>query len=88
MHLGDFTDHGTEEAAVRDTGEGPTVHLRLLPEPGLWCWELRDAHGRLLENSWSNSWVGFASRAEAAEAAARRLDELRGTAPRSRRRAG
>jgi hypothetical protein len=70
---------------VRDTGEGPIVHLRLLPEPGLWCWELRDAQGRLLESSWTDWWIGFRSRAEATTAAARRLAELRSMPQRSRR---
>jgi hypothetical protein len=62
---------------MRNTGEEPVVHLTFLTEPGLWCWELRDRQGRLLESSWSDWWVGFRSRTDAATAAARRLVELR-----------
>jgi hypothetical protein len=58
-----------------------------MAEPGLWCWEIRDARGELLESSWNDWWVGFRSREEAASDAARRLVESR-TTPQRRRRAG
>jgi hypothetical protein len=60
------------------TDDGRVVHVRLLAEPCLWFWEIRDGvDGRLVESSWANEWVGFASRADAAAAGARRLAELR-----------
>jgi hypothetical protein len=60
--------------------DGRVVHVRLLAEPCLWLWEIRDGvDGRLVESSWANEWVGFASRMDAAAAGARRLGELRAT---------
>ncbi len=53
------------------------VDVRLLPEPSLWCWEIREgAEERLVESSWTGSWLAFESREEAEAAGQRRLDEL------------
>lgn len=57
--------------------EGLVLDVKLLAEPCLWYWEIHDGvGGRLVESSWANEWVAFASRAEAAAAGARRLAEL------------
>ena len=47
------------------SGQRVTVEARLLPDPCLWCWEIRDAQGGLVESSWANHWTAYASRAEA-----------------------
>lgn len=64
--------------------KGLVLQVRVLSEPCLWYWEIRDAaDGRLVESSWASEWVAFASRTEAAVAGARRLAELAasGSAP-------
>ena len=66
-------------------GESLVLDVRQLAEPCLWYWEIRDgADGRLVESSWANEWIAFASRTEASAAGARRLAELvaGGSAPR------
>lgn len=56
------------------------VQARLLAEPCVWYWEIRDGvDGRLVESSWANDWVAFASQLGAAGAGAIRLGELRRT---------
>ncbi len=53
------------------------IVVRLLAEPMLWCWELRDAStGTLVESSWSSYWTAFETRAEARADALQRLAEL------------
>lgn len=57
--------------------EGLVLQVRLLPEPCLWCWEIRNGvDGRLVESSWAHAWVAFGSRTQAAAAGARRLARL------------
>ena len=57
---------------------GLVVEVALLAEPCVWYWQIRDGRdGWLVESSWANEWVAFASRAEAAAAGASRLAELR-----------
>jgi hypothetical protein len=45
-------------------------------EPCLWCWDILDGDGRLVQSSWADDWVAFPTRAEAAAAGARRLTLL------------
>ena len=53
------------------------VDVRLLCDPCLWCWEIRDAKdGRVVESSWAKEWVAFESADEAYAAGTRRLAEL------------
>lgn len=60
------------------TDHGLVLDLRLLAEPCLWYWEIRNGlDGPLVESSWADEWVAFASRGEAAAVGARRLAELR-----------
>ena len=60
--------------------DGLVLQVRLLAEPCLWYWKIRDGvDGLLVESSWANEWVGFASRTGAAAAGARRLAQLRTT---------
>jgi len=49
-----------------------TVEARLLADPCLWCWEIRDAQDRLVESSWANHWTAYPSREEALAAASSR----------------
>jgi hypothetical protein len=54
-----------------------TIRVRLLSEPCLWCWEIRDeANGELIENSWTSEWRGYESREKAREAGEARLAML------------
>ena len=54
------------------SGQRVTVEVRLLPDPCLWCWEIRDAQGGLVESSWANHWTAYPSRKEALAAASNR----------------
>jgi len=45
------------------------VEARLLADPCLWYWEIRDARGRLVESSWASHWTAYPSREEALAAA-------------------
>ena len=57
--------------------DGLVLQVRVLADPCLWYWEIRDGvDGRLVESSWASDWVAFASRTEAAAAGAGRLAEL------------
>ena len=53
-------------------GQRLTVEARLLADPCLWCWEIRDAEGALVESSWANQWTAYPSRGEALAAASSR----------------
>jgi hypothetical protein len=56
-----------------------TVEVRLLPDPCLWCWEIRDAErGDLVESSWTGEWTAYDSADEAYSAGRRRLTRLAG----------
>ncbi len=51
-----------------------TVEVRLLPEPCLWCWEIRDPNrGELVESSWAAEWAAYPSPEEAYAEGRRRL---------------
>ena len=54
------------------SGQRVTVEARLLADPCLWCWEIRDAQGGLVESSWANHWAAYPSREEALAAASSR----------------
>src|SRR5262245_15125065 len=61
-------------AAMRDRNERLTVEVRLLPDPCLWCWEIRDAQrDEVLESSWAGEWTAYSSPEEALRAGRRRL---------------
>src|SRR6266481_1571582 len=61
-------------AAMRDRNERLTVEVRLLPDPCLWCWEIRDAQrNEVLESSWAGEWTAYGSPEEALRAGRRRL---------------
>ncbi len=54
-----------------------TVETRLLPDPCLWCWEIRDAaQGAVVESSWAADWAAYESSDEALRAGHQRLDAL------------
>jgi hypothetical protein len=54
-----------------------TVETRLLSDPCLWCWEIRDvAQGDLIESSWAADWTAFDSQEEALRAGRQRLEDL------------
>lgn len=51
-----------------------TVEVRLLSDPPLWCWEIRDpGRGAVVESSWSSEWKAFGSAEEAYTAGCHRL---------------
>ena len=58
-------------------GSGPgrrlTIEVRLLADPCLWCWEIRDAHRGRVESSWAIHWSAYASREEVLTAGYLRL---------------
>jgi hypothetical protein len=50
------------------------VEVKLLPDPCLWCWEIRDAErGHIVESSWEDAWTAYASREDAETEGQRRL---------------
>lgn len=54
-----------------------TVAVRLLPDPCLWAWEIRDRdHGGVIDNSWDSEWTAYDSAEEAYRAGRRRLTRL------------
>jgi len=54
-----------------------TVEVRLLPDPCLWAWEIRDrGHGGVIDNSWDSEWTAYDSAEEAYRAGRRRLTRL------------
>lgn len=53
------------------------AHVRLMGEPCLWCWEILDrARDEVVESSWTDHWMAYASRDEALSAASSRLVRL------------
>jgi hypothetical protein len=53
------------------------VVVRLLAEPCLWGWEIRDTgDGSLVESSWSSRWMAFERREDARADGLQRLAEL------------
>jgi hypothetical protein len=56
-----------------------TVEVRLLPEPCLWAWEIRDRNrGGVVDSSWNAEWIAYDSAEEAYRAGRRRLSRLTG----------
>lgn len=53
------------------------LRVRLLPGPCLWCWEIVDRGGPLMDSSWAAGWTAYASPEEAFAAGRARLAELR-----------
>jgi len=65
--------------ATTDSIERLTVEVRLLPEPCLWAWEIRDPNrGGIVDSSWNAEWVAYDSPEEAYRAGRRRLSRLSG----------
>jgi hypothetical protein len=61
---------------VADPIRSPILVVRLMSDPCLWSWEIREVDGALVESGWISTWEAYDSR-EAAEAAGRRrLNEL------------
>jgi hypothetical protein len=53
------------------------VEVRLLPEPCLWAWEIRDpSRGGVVDSSWNAEWIAYDSAEEAYRAGRRRLSRL------------
>ena len=53
------------------------LEVRLMAEPCLWCWEIRDTvDGHVVESSWSDAWMAYDSSEDALTAANSRLREL------------
>ncbi len=58
-----------------DPRRGLELEVRLLAEPSLWCWEIRDpVRGDLIESSWEDEWVAYETPEEAWAAG---LDRMR-----------
>jgi hypothetical protein len=54
-----------------------TVEVRLLPDPCLWYWEIRDTdRGEVVASSWAGEWTAYPSPEEAYRAGRRRLGRL------------
>ena len=58
-----------------DPNERLTVEVRLLPDPCLWCWEIRDDRDEVLESSWAGEWTAYSSPEEALRAGRHRLTD-------------
>jgi hypothetical protein len=53
------------------------VEVRLLPDPCLWAWEIRDRNrGGVVASSWDSEWTAYDSAEEAYSAGRRRLTRL------------
>lgn len=54
-----------------------TVEVRLLPDPCLWAWEIRDrSRGGVIDSSWDSEWTAYDSAEEAYRAGRRQLTIL------------
>ena len=54
-----------------------TVEVRLLPDPCLWAWEIRDQkRGGVVDSSWDSEWTAYDSAEEAYRAGRHRLTHL------------
>ena len=59
-----------------------TVEVRLLPEPCLWAWEIRDrTRGGVVDSSWDSEWTAYDSAEEAYRAGRRRLTRMTADRP-------
>jgi hypothetical protein len=53
------------------------VEVRLMNEPCLWRWEIRDrARNEVIDSSWTREWMAYESREEALRAGRQRLTSL------------
>ena len=51
-----------------------TVEVKLMDDPCLWRWEIKDAlRGAIVQSSWEQEWTAYASREEAFRAGQARL---------------
>ena len=58
-------------------GEQFTVAVRLMSEPCLWRWEIREPrHGEVVANSWTSEWMAYETPDEAFRAGQARLTSL------------
>jgi hypothetical protein len=58
-------------------GSPLTVAVRLMSEPCLWQWEIRDpTRGEVLVDSWSSEWMAYESSDEAYRAGQARLTAI------------
>jgi hypothetical protein len=56
-----------------------TVEVRLMAEPCLWRWEIKDRQrDEVVDNSWTCEWMAYDSREEAYRAGRQRLSRLTG----------
>ncbi|HXH85034.1 MAG TPA: hypothetical protein VNN07_19150 [Candidatus Tectomicrobia bacterium] len=54
-----------------------TVAVRLMDDPCLWRWEIRDARrDEIVANSWTTEWMAYESPDEALDAGRARLRDL------------
>src|SRR5437899_12930190 len=59
------------------SGQRFLAQARLMVEPCLWCWEIRNwVDGELITSSWTDEWVAYDSSEEALLAAGERGAEL------------
>lgn len=61
----------------RNTTERFVLEVRLMNDPCLWRWEIREAmRDRLVESSWAGDWMAYNSADEAYRAGRQRLTSL------------
>jgi hypothetical protein len=54
-----------------------SVDVRLMTEPCLWRWEIRDPErGEVIDSSWTREWMAYNSPEEALRAGRQRLTSL------------
>lgn len=74
-----FEASGPEQirCVERAPSERFRLEVRLMAEPCLWCWEIRDTvHGNVVNSSYTDEWMAYDSSEEALTAANSRLREL------------
>jgi hypothetical protein len=49
------------------------VDVKLLPQPCLWCWEIRDTRSGSVETSWERDWTAYDSPQQALAAGLERV---------------
>jgi hypothetical protein len=62
---------------MKDEVEGLKLEVRLMDDPYLWRWDIKDVvHESVVQSSWDQEWTAYPSREEAYRAGRERLNRV------------